>query len=109
MKVLIVKTLAQMASPGENNPRPAVVWLRLPALLVLFGRKTVALTLTLDAVLEAAKGPRQRSTRRWSYLRPEWDEGEGEAQEELLRLNAMQRARYERKFSSPRGHRCGKK
>lgn len=109
MRVNLVLAILGLASPGYDNPRPAVVWLRLPALLVLFGRKAVELALALDAVLEAAKGPRHRSTRRWSYLRPEWDEGEAEVQEELYQVNARQRARSERKLSSPRGHRCGKK
>jgi hypothetical protein len=33
--VIIIKALCGLASPGYDNPRPAAVWLRLPALMVL--------------------------------------------------------------------------
>lgn len=109
MQIRFFKALCGLASPGYDNPAPAAVWLRLPALIILFGRKTVEVALTLDAVLEAAKGPRTRSTRRWAYLRPEWDEGEAERQKELEKKKADRRARKERRETALRGHRAGKK
>jgi hypothetical protein len=109
MRVTILKALCGLASWGYENPRPSAVWLRLPALLILFGRKTVEVALALDAVLEAAKGPQFRAARRWAYARPEWDEAEEREQEELIKKYADRRARQERGFSALRGHRCGKK
>lgn len=109
MQIRFFKALCGLASPGYDNPRPSAVWLRLPAIVLLFGREIVELVLLLEAVSDAAKGRRRRSARRWSYLRPEWDEGEAEVHEELLLTATRQRARFERKLSSPRGHRCGRK
>lgn len=109
MQIRFFKALCGLASPGYDNPRPSAVWLRLPALLLLFGRKTVELVLTLDAVLEAAKGPRARAARRWAYVRPEWDEAEASVQEELIKKYAVSRARKERRETALRGHRAGKK
>ena len=34
-KIVIIKALCGLASPGYENPRPAVVWLRVPALMLL--------------------------------------------------------------------------
>lgn len=105
MKVLIVKTLACMASPGENNPRPAVTWLRLPALMVLgnfsFWEMPEELAVAKPVAKPATKLPTPR--------------GEADAEEAYSKSYGFKAgdARYHcarcRRVEKQRGHRCGKK